>query len=52
MARNFLLLYDALTHIEQANRPKDSLMLQSDREAPGERPWMRLKARLNAASVA
>lgn len=52
MAMNFLLLCDVLTRIEQAHRPKDSTTLQSVRDAPGELPWMRLKARLNAASVA
>lgn len=52
IATNFLLLCNVLTRIEQATRPKDSTTLQSVRDAPGELPWMRLKARLNAASVA
>jgi hypothetical protein len=51
--REFLLpLCDALTRIEHANGRSDSSPFHDDREAPGEQPWMRLKARLNAASVA
>lgn len=52
MTTNFLLLCDVLTRIEKAHRQKDSTTLQSVRDAPGELPWMRLNARLNAASVA
>jgi hypothetical protein len=55
--KGILLPHDALIRTELVYHRSDSLpptrvAAHDERKAPGEPPWMRLKARLNAASVA